>query len=148
MSGCPWTTQARAVSSRTAAPSAAGAIRPSPSTPTRSRAAPSRAAVRHTARVAGCSTADATTCRPSARLADSRPATARLRASVAPAVNTTHSGSAPARAATSARASSTAPAGARPHSWRLDGLPKRSPSQGSIASRTRGSSGDAAAWSR
>ncbi len=136
------------MSSRIAAASAAGSMRPRPSTPTRVSAPPSRAALRHAARAAGCSTALATTWRPSARLPASRPFTARLRASVAPAVKITHSGSQATSAATRARASSSASAGRRPHSWRLAGLPKSSPRNGAIAARTRASSGDAAAWSR
>ena len=105
--------------------------------PGRARAS-SRAAVRHAARVAGCSTALATTWRPSARLPASRPFTARLRASVAPEVKITHSGSAPTSAATCARAPrSSASAGARPHSWRLDGLPNASPRNGGHRRRAR-----------
>ena len=44
-------------------------------------------------------------------------------------------------AATCPRASSMALRAARPYSWRLDALPKRSPNHGNIASRTAGSRG-------
>ena len=77
--------------------------------------------------------------------ARSSPFTARFRASTAPEVKITPSSSAPTRAATWRRARSRASAGPRPHSCRLDGLPKASPRNGSIASRTRGSTGVATA---
>ncbi len=74
---------------------------------------------------------------------------AMLLASVAPEVNTISRGSAPIRAATSARAVSTAASASWPMACSaLCGLPKRSVNQGSIASSTRGSHGVVAWLSR
>ena len=69
-------------------------------------------------------------------------------ASVPEAVNTTSGGRPPSSAATFSRASSTALRAACPKRWIDDGLPCRSPSQGSMASRTRGWSGVVALLSR
>ena len=73
---------------------------------------------------------------------------ARWFPSVPPEVNTTSSGSAPISAATWARASSTAARAFRPAAWMLDGLAHASASARPIASRTSGSSGAVALWSR
>jgi len=62
-------------------------------------------------------------------------------ASVPEAVKTTSGGRAPISAATCSRAPSTASRAACPKRWMEEGLPCRSPSQGSMASRTRGWSG-------
>ena len=113
----------------------AGSTRPSPSTGTRSRAAPSRAAraagrqggrvlhrARHhvAARARGCPR--------------SSPVTARLRASVAPEVKITHSGVGAHQRGHLARGPARAPRPARrPRSWRLDGLPN-APRPGTAAS--------------
>jgi len=72
----------------------------------------------------------------------------RLFASLPPLVKTTSVGCAPTAAATRCRASSTAWRAARPQPCRLDGLPKRLSSHGSIAASTAGSSGVVALWSR
>ena len=72
----------------------------------------------------------------------------RLFASEPPLVKITSVGWAPTAAATWARASSMALRAARPYSWRLEALPKRSPSHGSIASRTASWRGVVALWSR
>jgi len=61
--------------------------------------------------------------------------------SVPEAVKTISAAAAPSSAATRSRAVSTASAAACPPRCADDGFPHRSPSQGSIASRTRGSSG-------
>ena len=78
-------------------------------------APPSRAAVRQAASVAGCSTrAGHDVAAERAVGPPAGPATARLRASVAPEVKMIHSGSAPTSAATCSRARSSASAGAAP----------------------------------
>ena len=70
-------------------------------------------------------------------------------ASVAPLVNTTHSGLAPRAVATWARARSTAAAASRPGRWpRLEALAGCSLHQGAIAATTAGSQGVLAWWSR
>ena len=74
--------------------------------------------------VAGCSTAEVTTCRRAAGMVAAVPRMARLLDSVPPEVNTISSGWAPIRAATCSRAVSTAAFAARPKGWSLDGLPK------------------------
>ncbi len=71
-----------------------------------------------------------------------------LFASVPEAMNATSGGLPPTSSATCCRACSTAARAARPKEWTEDGLPCRPPSQGSIASATRGSSGVVALWSR
>src|SRR5579884_1356495 len=92
---------------------------------------------------ASCSMVEQTMVPPAAA-----PSRARLSASVPPAVNTMSPGSAPRAWAICWRASSTAWRARRASEWLPDGLPKRSPSQGSIASRASGRSGVVAAWSR
>ena len=79
--------------------------------------------------------------------APARPKRARLFASVPPEVKTTSAGSAPRMRATVSRARSQARRAARPAACRLSGLPPASQC-GRIASRTSGSSGDVALWSR
>ena len=76
------------------------------------------------------------------------PRRAALSDSLPPEVKTISAGSAPTSSATRARASSTAPRARCPNQWRLEGLPKSSRRNGSIASSTRGSSGVVALWSR
>ena len=56
-------------------------------------------------------------------------------------MKTISSGRAPISAATSARAASTASRAARPSRLSDEGLPKRSPRYGSIASRTSAATG-------
>ncbi len=128
-----------------ASSSASRATRPSASTATVVTAAPSRAAWAAARRTALCSMADRTTPPPPAR---HRPSTAMLSASVPLAVNTISSGAAPSAAATRSRASSSAARASRPAACALDGLPNRSPRNGSMAARTAGRSGVVAAWSR
>ena len=81
---------------------------------------------------------------------DSSPFTARLRASVAPEVKITQSGSAARQARRPGRARrSSASAGARPQSWRLDGLPNALAQRTAASPPARaGRAGMAAAWSR
>ena len=67
---------------------------------------------------------------------------------MAPLVKQTSRGSAPIRSATCRRAAATASRAAHPNEWcRLDGLPKVSAKNGSIAATTRGSTGVVAWWS-
>ena len=84
--------------------------------------------------------------------APSRPApvagaSASMLASVPPDVNTTLRGSAPTRAATSARASSIMRRAARPSAWTDDGLPTTSRAA-VMAARACGRSGAVAFQSR
>src|SRR5579875_2240046 len=85
--------------------------------------------------------ADVMMWRPLSRDASATPRIARLSASVAPLVKTISLGRAPMARATSARASC-------PYAWRLLAFPAFSEKKGSMASRTRGSTGVVAAWSR
>jgi len=71
-----------------------------------------------------------------------------LFASVAPLVNVTSSGSAPSRAATFSRASSSTRRAIRPARWADDGLPNAPAVSGRIASQASASSGVVALWSR
>ncbi len=70
-----------------------------------------------------------------------------LLASVPLPVNSTCAGFTPTRAATAARASSTARRAVRPKAWTDDGLPTRSIAW-TIAARTAGFSGVVALWSK
>ena len=76
------------------------------------------------------------------------PRRAMLSDSLPLAVKTISAGSAPTSAATLARASSTAARARCPNQCRLEGLPKSSRRNGSMASSTRGSTGVVALWSR
>ena len=69
------------------------------------------------------------------------PKIARLSASVPPLVKTISLGRAPIRAATEARARSTAPRALWPNEWTEFGLPYSAEKYGSIAARTSGSTG-------
>nr|WP_174916872.1 hypothetical protein [Burkholderia lata] len=69
-------------------------------------------------------------------------------ASVAPLVNTIHSGVTPTRAATAARAPSSASRASRPCRCDADGLPYTSRQYGAIASITSGATGVRALKSR
>jgi hypothetical protein len=71
--------------------------------------------------------------------------TARLSASVPPAVNTISRGCAPIALAMLSRASSIALRARRPDACRLDGLPALVSRYGSIASSTPGRRGEVAA---
>ena len=134
-----------------AARSASTSTRPSRSTGSHSTAAPSAAASHRTAsRTAWCSTAEARIRlrRGSAvRRAQNRPFTARLSASVPPAVNTTSPGRAPSAAAMLSRDSSTTLRAARPEACSDDGLPSMR-NRAATASTTSGRTGVVAAWSR
>jgi hypothetical protein len=66
----------------------------------------------------------------------------------AAAVKRISDGDAPMRAATDARARSTASRAAAPRAWIEDGFPRLAPRCGSMASSTRGSRGVVAALSR
>jgi hypothetical protein len=92
----------------------------------------------------GCSTADVNTRRQ--RRAPSVPSSASAFASVAPDVNTISLGCAPISAATWSRARSIASRAARPSACSEEALPQSI--QGTMASRTRGSSGVVALASR
>ncbi len=79
---------------------------------------------------------------PFSRYIDAAPLIARLSDSVAPLVKTISFALAPMRSATCLRPCSTASSASQPYLWlRLAALPKRSVKYGSIASRTRGSTG-------
>ena len=69
------------------------------------------------------------------------PKIARLSASVPPLVKTISLGFAPISAATDSRAASTAARARCPAEWTEPALPKFSPRNGSMASRTAGSTG-------
>ena len=135
------------VSASTAARKSVAATTPCASGATRTTSIPAASSSSAAARTDGCSKAEITTRprKPARRPAPSRTA---LLASVPEAVNTTSGGTAPSKAATCARAASTASRAACPKRCSDDGLPCRSPSHGSMASRTRGSSGVVALWSR
>ncbi len=126
-----------AVSSRIAAASAAGSIRPSRATGSRVISKPRRASASTCRRMALCSTAVVITWRRAgaARRADS---TAELFDSVPPLVKMISAGSAPMAAATCSRARSSARPAREPRRYGLDGLPYSSPRNGSIASSTSG----------
>jgi hypothetical protein len=125
-----------------AATTSVAATRPSASTPTTRRDA---AVARTVSSTEACSIADVTAM--PGRTA-SVPRIARLFASVAPLVNTISRGAAPTRAATSARARSTAVRIAAPSRCALDGLPTPPSSAATIAARASGRSGALALWSR
>ena len=100
-------------------------------------------------RIDSCSIGVVITCLPPrASAARTIPLTARLFASVPPAVNTTSPARMPSTRAMRALASSRAAAAASPTVWRLDGLPKSLVRYGAIASSTSGRTGEVAAWSR
>ena len=93
-------------------------------------------------RVALCSVFCVIRCLPRVLLNCAAPLMARLLPSVAPEVHTISFGSAPIRAATWPRASSTACSAAQPNECeRLAGLPKCSVRYGIIFCATRGSTG-------
>ena len=71
-----------------------------------------------------------------------------LSASVPHEVKTISSGDAPRHRPTRSRASSSAVRASRPHRCMLEGLPKRGPKKGCIASSTSSRTGVVAAWSR
>ncbi len=147
-------TEIRAISSACSAISArraARSTRPSASTGSRTISAPACSAIQNAgSSTAWCSTADTTMRRRRGsvvRRPQNRPLTARLSASVPPAVKTTSLGRAPSAAATDSRASSTVRRAARPAACSDDGLPVRV-SSSTNASRAAGDSGVVAAWSR
>ena len=76
------------------------------------------------------------------------PLTPRLSDSVPPDVKTISSFATPKKLAMRSRAVSRPSRASRPKPWMLDGLPKRSPKYGSIASITSGWTGVEALWSR
>jgi hypothetical protein len=88
---------------------------------------------------------DTTADRAGSRRARQGPSTARLSPSVPPEVKHSSSGAAPMQRATRSRASSSATRASRPQRCVLDGLPKRGPKKGCIASSTAGSTGVVAA---
>ncbi len=147
-------TEIRAISSACSAISARRAsrsTRPSASTGSRTISAPACSAIQNAgSSTAWCSTADTTMRRRRGsvvRRPQNSPLTARLSASVPPAVKTTSLGRAPSAAATDSRASSTVRRAARPAACSDDGLPVRV-SSSTNASRAAGDSGVVAAWSR
>ncbi len=143
-------TETRIVSGRSAATTFSADTRPVNEQGTRVTAKPRvSSSQRHESSTGRFSTAVVTTCRPRAPYASATPLIARLSASVPPEVKTISRGSTRSRSATWARAASTAASASQPSRWlRLAGWPKRSDSQGRIASTTRGSAGVVARWSR
>jgi hypothetical protein len=135
------------VSSSRAAATAAGSTTPSPPGATRVTRIPAASRNPAPARIDECSSAE-TTIDPRKPARRATVASTVLFASVPEAVKTISPERAPRSAATSSRAASTASRAARPQRWIDDGLPCRSPSHGSIASRTRGSTGVVALWSQ
>ena len=111
---------------------------------TSSLASPRSASQRAVRATEACSTADTSIRRLPSGAASTAPRKARLLASVAPEVNTTPPGRPPTSAATCSRASSTAAACLRPNRCTDEALPTEPVSVGTIASATRGSSGDEA----
>ena len=143
-------TETSAVPASTAAATASGSTTPVAGTGKRVTRKPSAARRSQDASTPLCSNAVVTTAsRPSvARARRAAPFTARLSASVPPAVNTTSLGSAPSSAATSSRASSRAVFAARAAEWAPLGLPKVPPRNGAMAATASGRTGVVAAWSR
>jgi hypothetical protein len=93
-----------------------------------------------------CSMGVVTTARrPPASRARHTPMRAMLSASVPHEVNTTSSEAAPRHRARRSRASSREVRASRPQRWTLDGLPKRGPKKGCIASSTSARTGVVAA---
>jgi len=129
------------VSSRMARATASGSTRPCPFTGTTDTSHPSACRSRQGWATEGCSMALVTRWRPLERRARATPRMARLLASVAQPVKRISSGEASSRAATSARARSTASLARRPSGWLEEGLPQCCRSQGSMASATSGSTG-------
>ncbi len=129
-----------------------GSSRPSGPTGSTTGSKPSRARSATDSRTHLCSVATVTMRRRGSsirRAWRAAPLIARLLLSVAPLVKTISRGSAPIRAATSARAVSTAASAWRPMLCSaLCGLPNCSVNQGSIAATTRGSQGVVAWLSR
>jgi hypothetical protein len=122
---------------------------PAGSTASSRSSAPSLAAWCTACNTALCSIGvDTTTVFPCALRIRQPPSTARLSPSVPPDVKQTSSGAAPRQLATRSRASSRAARASRPQRCVLDGLPKRGPKKGVMASRTSGRTGVVAAWSR
>jgi hypothetical protein len=119
---------------------------PAASTATASTCQPPRASWAAGLSTQGCSVAP--TAITPGRQHPAEPLRNRLLASLPPLVNTTSVGWALTAAATCCRASSIARRAARPYSWRLEALPKRLSSHGSIAASTAGSSGVVALWSK
>ena len=141
-------TAASTVSSRSAAATDAGSIRPSPSGSSQVTCQPSRSRRRAASSTALCSMRVVTRWRPRSAKYRAAPMTARLSASVAPDVKTSSSGRAPSSVASSARAASTAAAARRPGSCiseaALPYTPSR-PRQCAMAAATASSTGVVAA---
>ena len=137
---------ANRVSSRNVAAMAVASARPSASTGTRSTAKPDASSRATGSTIAGCSIGPVTTC-PGEVSAPARPKTARLFDSVPPEVKITSDGSAPRIRATVSLACSHARRADRPNACRLSAFPPARKC-GRIASRTSGSIGVVALWSR
>ena len=135
-------TETSTVSGRMAARTASGSTSPSRLTGTTVTSNPSRPSAAIESRTALCSMAVVTRWRPFPAWNRATPFTARLSDSVAPLVQTISRAVAPMSRATSSRASSTASAASHPNEWLFEAaFPDRSVKYGSIASRTRGSTG-------
>ncbi|MEA3246994.1 MAG: hypothetical protein U9Q74_12635 [Gemmatimonadota bacterium] len=142
-------TEASATSSPSAARASSSFTAPDRSTGSIRSAAPSAAALCTLESTALCSMGVvATAVRPLPLSTRQPPRMARLSASVPPEVKQTSSFAAPRHAATRSRASSRAVRASRPQRCVLEGLPKRGPWNGAIASSTSGRTGVVAAWSR
>jgi len=140
-------TETKAVSSRRAAANSSRCGRPPASTRNHVTSQPSRASCSQRVFVALCSIEDVTMWRLPGCAAKA-PRIAVVIDSVPPPVKTTESAEAPSIAATCARALAIAARAVRPAACGLEGLPKFSPRNGNIASRTRGSIGVVALLSR
>lgn len=135
-------TETKIVSSRRAASTASGCIFPKGSGLTFDNSNPSYLAKYSNGRSTdGCSMAEVTKCRPRPFKARAVPNTARLLASVPPAVKMISDGRQTQSLATRSRNSSSEARAWRPTAWVLEGLPKISPWKGSMAARTAGSKG-------
>ncbi len=129
-----------------AARSASRSTRPPVSTPSTVTSSPCCRNCRQTSRTDLCSVATVTIWSPRDRSASTAPLSARLLDSVAPLVKVISPAVALMSAATCARARSVASRASQPNACcLLWGLPNRSVKNGSIASRTRGSTG-VVAW--
>ena len=135
-------TETSAVSRRTSAASAGGSTMPRPSTGSHDTVHPCASSALAVLSTASCSIVLTTRWRlPCTAGASSAPRMARLSDSVPPLVNTTSAAAAPSRAATCARASSSAALACWPSRWTLEGLPKTSTDARRRASATPGASG-------
>ena len=139
-------TETTAVLSSRASARRARSSRPSPATGKRVTRKPSCSSRSTVSRTAGCSVATVTTWSCVSRRARATPFSIRLSLSVAPLVKTISLGRAPTRAATWARARSTASSARHPKAWFFEAaFPNSSEKYGSMASTTRGSHG-VVAW--